>query len=220
MTGEMKVREMQESDREAVMRIFNHYALTSFAAYPNGPLPPQFFMLLREGALSAVVLEDGGGVAGFGLLKPFLPFPVFRKTGMLTYFLAPQEVGKGLGGRLLDQLAEDAKKKGMTMLVANMSNEKRSKHPLPQDPWVFRGRKHCRCRRKIRGSVRSTLDAENGGVNRLPDVAVRFLCVNHATRTTAPLFRAVVMIVVPPPCSFMNDMAACPIPVIPVSPTA
>lgn len=123
MTGEMKIREMQESDRDAVMRIFNHYAATSFAAYPDGPLPPQFFALVREGALTALVLEDDGDVAGFGLLKPFLPFPVFRKTGMLTYFLVPQAVGKGLGSRMLEQLAEDAKKKGMTMLVANMSSK-------------------------------------------------------------------------------------------------
>jgi phosphinothricin acetyltransferase len=123
MTGEMKIREMQESDRDAVTRIFNHYAATSFAAYPDGPLPPQFFSLLREGALSAIVLEDDGGVAGFGLLKPFLPFPVFRKTGMLTYFLAPEAVRKGLGSRLLEQLTGDARKMGMTMLVANMSSK-------------------------------------------------------------------------------------------------
>lgn len=123
MTGKMKIREMQESDCDAVMRIFNHYAATSFAAYPDGPLPPQFFAFLREGAHSAIVLEGDGGIAGFGLLKPFLPFPVFRKTGMLTYFIAPEVVGKGLGGRLLERLSEDAKKKGMTLLVANMSSK-------------------------------------------------------------------------------------------------
>ena len=27
---------------------------------------------------------------GSASLKPFLPFPAFRKTGMLTYFLAPE----------------------------------------------------------------------------------------------------------------------------------
>lgn len=123
MTGEIILREMQESDRDAVMRIFNHYAATGFAAYPDGPLPPQFFVPLREGALSAIVLEGDGGVAGFGLLKPFLPFPAFRKTGMLTYFIAPEMAGKGLGSRLLARLAGDAKKKGMTMLVANMSSK-------------------------------------------------------------------------------------------------
>ena len=123
MAENIKIRDMQESDRDAVMRIFNHYAATSFAAYPDGPLPPQFFVPLREGALSAIVLEDDGGIAGFGLLKPYLPFPAFRKTGMLTYFIAPNAVGNGLGTRLLERLTDDAKMKGMTMLVANMSSK-------------------------------------------------------------------------------------------------
>lgn len=123
MANDLKIRDMQESDRDAVMRIFNHYAATSFAAYPEGPLPPQFFGPLREGAVSAIVAERDGNIAGFGLLRPFLPFPVFRKTGTLTYFLAQECVGKGLGSRLLERLAADAKKGGMTMLVANMSSE-------------------------------------------------------------------------------------------------
>jgi phosphinothricin acetyltransferase len=123
MSDKITIRDMQESDRDAIMRIFNHYAATSFAAYPEGQLPPQFFMPLREGALSAIVLEVDDGIAGFGLLKPFLPFPSFRKTGMLTYFLAPEAIGMGLGSRLLERLTEDAKKKGMSMLVANMSSK-------------------------------------------------------------------------------------------------
>lgn len=123
MKDEMTLREMQESDRDAVMRIFNHYAKTSFAAYPEGPLPPEFFVPLREGAHSAIVLEGNGSIAGFGLLKPFLPFPVFQKTGMLTYFLAPEAVGKGLGSMLLERLERDAKGKGITTLLANMSSK-------------------------------------------------------------------------------------------------
>lgn len=122
MAQEINLREMQESDRDAVMRIFDHYAVTSFAAYPKGPLPLQFFGLLREGTISAIVADGDGGIAGFGLLKHFLPFPAFRKTGTLTYFLAPESVGKGIGSRLLERLAEDAKENGMTMLVANMSS--------------------------------------------------------------------------------------------------
>jgi phosphinothricin acetyltransferase len=122
MSDDIRIREMQENDRDAVMRIFNHYAATGFAAYPEGPLPPQFFALLREGAVSAIVLEHNGSVAGFGLLRPFLPFPAFRKTGTLTYFLAPEAVGGGLGSRLLERLTASAKERGMTMLVANMSS--------------------------------------------------------------------------------------------------
>ena len=122
MAGEMRLREMQESDGDAVMRIFNHYAKTSFAAYPD-PLPPQFFPHLKEGALSAVVLEDDGGVAGFGLLKPFLPFTAFKKTGMLTYFIAPEFTGRGLGARMLGRLVEDAKRSGQKVLVANIASK-------------------------------------------------------------------------------------------------
>ncbi|AGB01444.1 GNAT family N-acetyltransferase [Methanoregula formicica] len=123
MAAELHIRVMQESDRDAVMRIFNHYARTSFAAYPEGPLPLQFFPHLKEGAISAVVIEDAGGVVGFGLLKPFFPFPAFRKTGMVTYFIAPEYTRKGLGTRLFGRLLEDAKNNGMKMLLANISSK-------------------------------------------------------------------------------------------------
>lgn len=123
MTGEITIREMQETDRDAVMRIFNHYAATSFAAYPDGPVPLPFFSILREGAHSAIVLEASGDIVGFAFLKPFLPFPVFRKTGMLTYFIAPDYARKGLGTRLLGRLTDDARKAGLAVLVANMSSK-------------------------------------------------------------------------------------------------
>lgn len=122
MEHDIRLREMQENDCDAVMRIFNHYAATSFAAYPGGPLPPQFFGVLREGTISAIVVEGDGGIAGFGLLRHFLPFPAFRKTGTLTYFVAPESVGKGLGSRLLDRLTDDARRAGIAVLVANMSS--------------------------------------------------------------------------------------------------
>jgi L-amino acid N-acyltransferase YncA len=122
MGDNMAIREMEESDRDAVMRIFNYYAVNSFAAYPDSPLPPAFFANLREGAVSAIVLEYNCDVAGFGLLKPFFPFPPFRKSGMLTYFLAPDAVGRGLGTQLLRRLTDDARKAGMKVLMANMSS--------------------------------------------------------------------------------------------------
>jgi len=123
MAADMHIRGMQESDRDAVMRIFNHYAETGFAAYPDGPLPPQFFPHLKEGAVSALVLEGANGIAGFALLKPFFPFPAFKKTGMVTYFIAPEHTGKGLGALLLSRLNEDAKKNGIRMLLVNISSK-------------------------------------------------------------------------------------------------
>ncbi|MCK9591048.1 MAG: N-acetyltransferase family protein [Methanoregula sp.] len=117
------IRKPRNSDREAILAIFNHYAATSYAAYPDMPVNDRFYEFLQEGTLAFYVLARKEQVVGFGLIKPLLPFPVFMKTGMLTYFLLPEFTGQGLGKRLLEQLTRDASKLGMTSLVANMASK-------------------------------------------------------------------------------------------------
>jgi phosphinothricin acetyltransferase len=117
------VRKTVDCDREAILAIFNHYAATSYAAYPEMPVNDRFFEFLREGTLAFYILEHKTQVVGFGLIKPVLPFPAFLKTGLLTYFLLPEFTGQGFGKTLLEQLATDARKMGMTSLVANMASK-------------------------------------------------------------------------------------------------
>jgi phosphinothricin acetyltransferase len=121
--GELIVRNVRESDRQGIIAIFNHYAATSYAAYPEMPVNDRFFEFLREGTLAFSVLEKTPHIVGFGLLKPVLPFPAFMRTGMLTYFLLPECTGQGLGNLLLEQLTSEALKMGMTSLVANMASK-------------------------------------------------------------------------------------------------
>src|SRR5665647_774129 len=120
---DLVVRKVRESDRDGIIAIFNHYAATSYAAYPEIPVNDRFFEFLREGTLVFYVLEKTSHIVGFGLLKPVLPFPPFMRTGMLTYFLMPEFTGHGLGNMLLDRLTSDALKMGMTSLVANMASK-------------------------------------------------------------------------------------------------
>jgi L-amino acid N-acyltransferase YncA len=121
--GDIIVRKVRESDRDGIIAIFNYYAATSYAAYPEVPVNDRFFEFLREGTLAFYVLEHSRQVIGFGLIKPVLPFPAFIKTGMLTYFLMPEFTGHGLGNMLLDRLASGAIKMGMSSLVANMASK-------------------------------------------------------------------------------------------------
>ena len=123
MEGDVIVREALDSDRDAVIAIFNYYAATSYAAYPEIPVNERFFGFLREGTLAFFVIEHRTGIVGFGLIKPVLPFPAFMATGMLTYFILPEFTGNGLGNRLLERLTVEAKKIGMTSLVANMASK-------------------------------------------------------------------------------------------------
>jgi len=117
------LREVQDKDREKILQIFNHYATTGFAAYPEGPVSLQMFPLLREGAHSFCVVEGETGIAGFGILKSFFPFPAFRHTGMVTYFVHPAYTGQGLGKKMLDRLTQDARTAGISTLLANISSK-------------------------------------------------------------------------------------------------
>jgi L-amino acid N-acyltransferase len=117
------LRKVRDSDRDGIITIFNYYAATSYAAYPEMPVTDRFFEFLREGTLAFYVLEHSQQVIGFGLIKPVLPFPAFMKTGLLTYFLMPEFTGHSLGNMLLDRLTSEALKMGMTSLVANMASK-------------------------------------------------------------------------------------------------
>jgi len=123
LDGEVVVRKVRDSDSDAIIPIFNYYAATSYAAYPEMPVNERFFEFLREGTLAFYVLEHKKRVVGFGLIKPVLPFPAFMKTGMLTYFLQQEFTGQGFGNILLKRLITDATEMGMTSLVANMASK-------------------------------------------------------------------------------------------------
>lgn len=123
MAERVSIRPVRDTDRDAVITIFNHYAAGGYAAYPEQPVTEHFFEYLREGSFSFMILEAPCGVVGFGLTKPFLPFPAFAKCCMLTYFILPEYMNRGLGTRLLDRLTSDAKKQGLMIMVANMASK-------------------------------------------------------------------------------------------------
>ena len=111
-----------DGDAAGVVAVFNHYTRSSFAAYAEVPAPVGFYGALRGGTYAFRVLEDAGAIVGFGSVRPMLPFPAFQGAGLLSYFVAPGHTGRGLGTRLLEQRADDARAKGCTTLVANVSS--------------------------------------------------------------------------------------------------
>jgi phosphinothricin acetyltransferase len=123
MADKVTIREAQDTDRNEILGIFNHYATTGFAAYPDGPVPPQGFHLLSTGALSFCVMEYETRIIGFGMLKSFFPFPAFRHTGMMTYFIHPEYTSQSLGRQMLNRLTEDARTAGITTILANISSK-------------------------------------------------------------------------------------------------
>ncbi len=113
--------------QQEVMDIFNQYIENSFAAYPETKLPADFFQMFLEIAKKypayAIKPEGEEKVIGFCLLRSYSPFPSFRETAEVSYFIAEEYVGMGLGKKALRVLEEDAKKMGIQMILADISSE-------------------------------------------------------------------------------------------------
>ncbi len=109
----------------AVIDIFNHYVANSFAAYPESPMPPEFFHRLlqaTEGYPALVALAESGQVAGFGFLRSVHPASTLRRIAEVTYFISPSFTRQGIGSALVARLVEQAAPLGIDSLVASISS--------------------------------------------------------------------------------------------------
>ncbi|MDD1719776.1 MAG: N-acetyltransferase family protein [Methanoregulaceae archaeon] len=120
--GKVIIREAKEQDRSHVIRIFNYYIEHGFAAFPEKPVPPEFFDLFSSGAYAILVAEQDRTVIGFAGIRPFLPFPAFNRTASVTYFIDPAHTGKGIGSRFLEWLVQEGKKHDIHVLLAQISS--------------------------------------------------------------------------------------------------
>lgn len=114
-------------DRKDIIDIFNFYVENSFAAYPEKILPYEFFDTLLnicQGYPNATAKDISSEVAGFGMLRPYNPMPVFPGQPKITYFIKPGFIGHGIGRTLLDYLVDEGRKKWITSIIAGISSLK------------------------------------------------------------------------------------------------
>jgi L-amino acid N-acyltransferase YncA len=117
--------QMSPEHEKQVMEIFNYYIENSFAAYPESKLPDQFYVKFLEiaQAYPSYVIKKENNVIGFCLLRPYNPFPVFKETAEVTYFIHKDYTGNGLGVMALKKLEDSAKQKNIRKLIADISSE-------------------------------------------------------------------------------------------------
>lgn len=117
---------LAETHRIPVIDIYNYYIQNSYAAYPENKVPYEFFDLMFEKTKGypayAIKKNISGKIVGFCYLKGYHPFPVFKETAEITYFIAPLEVGNGLGKKALQLLEEEGKVMGITQILASISS--------------------------------------------------------------------------------------------------
>jgi len=116
---------MSQEHEKDVMDIFNYYTENTFYVYPEGRIPNQFYSKFLEIGkfYPAFVIKSDNSVIGFCLLRPYNPFPVFRETAEVSYFIRKDFTGKGVGSIALKKLEESASKMGIKRLLADISSE-------------------------------------------------------------------------------------------------
>jgi L-amino acid N-acyltransferase YncA len=126
-SGELTIRQVADGDIPMIAAIFNHFVRRSFAAFPDRELETPVIRELLEQAkpFGCYVVESGRGPVGFGMIRPFYPFPNLMAAGEVTYFLCPGFTGRGAGTRLLGILGARAGELGMKSLVARVSSRNR-----------------------------------------------------------------------------------------------
>ena len=63
---------------------------------------------------------DDGTVSGYASLSPWMPGPIYARTGEASVFLAPDARGRGLGTALLTALLQEAQRLGHHVVIARV----------------------------------------------------------------------------------------------------
>jgi L-amino acid N-acyltransferase YncA len=116
---------LADSDLGAVLGIFNRHVASGFAAYPEDPVSEEAMAALlgQTKGYAAVTAKGSSGVLlGFGFLRPYSPHSTFSHTAQVTYFIDVPHVRRGIGSAILRHLEEEARKQGITKLLAHISS--------------------------------------------------------------------------------------------------
>jgi L-amino acid N-acyltransferase YncA len=116
------IRPARPSDIAAITSIYAHAVNHGTASFELEP-PPEAEMARRQETLLAggfpyLVAEGDGGVLGYAYAGPYRARPAYRFTVEDSVYIAPEELGRGLGRRLLEALIVESEARGYRQMIA------------------------------------------------------------------------------------------------------
>ena len=118
----MNIRDVAESDVEAISAIYAYHVRNGTASYDIEP-PPVGFHLEKIRRIAGfgwpfLVAEEKGGVAGYAYVTQFRDREAYRFTAEDSIYVAPGQVRRGIGGALLEALIERSAGCGFRTMIA------------------------------------------------------------------------------------------------------
>ena len=116
------IRPTSVDDLDAIGAIYAHHVRTGVATFELvAPDPAEWqrrMAAVTEAGLPFLTATLDGRVAGYGYCGPWKARPAYRHTVEDSIYVAPDAVGRGVGGRLLDALLDGCARAGVREVIA------------------------------------------------------------------------------------------------------
>lgn len=118
----MRIRGAATADMEQIAAIYSHYVATSVATLDEHAPPVSYWERrldeVTERKLPFLVAESGGKVSGYCYASPWRSRPGYRHTVEDSIYVAPGQVGRGIGSALLGALLPACTDAGARQMIA------------------------------------------------------------------------------------------------------
>lgn len=118
----MIIRAANAGDAAALAAIYGHHCCHGFGTFEeNAPTADDMAARLagvQRYGLPHLVAEVDGAVAGFAYAGPFRPRAAYRYTVEDSVYIAPEQIGRGVGKALLGKVIADCEALGLRQVMA------------------------------------------------------------------------------------------------------
>jgi phosphinothricin acetyltransferase len=118
----MLIRPATEADSETLSAIYGHHVQHGLATFEEIPPSPGEMDQRRRAivayGLPYLVAEEAGRVLGFAYAGPFRPRAAYRYTVEDSVYIAPDQMGKGVGRAVLSAVLDACEALGLRQAIA------------------------------------------------------------------------------------------------------
>lgn len=118
------IRNMKQTDVEAVLDIYNDVILTSTAVYKykveNLEQRIAWLKAKEQERFPVIVYEEDGQIVGFATYGSFRPYPAFKYAIEHSVYVHKNHHKKGIGSKLMKELIALANRDGYATMIAGI----------------------------------------------------------------------------------------------------
>ena len=120
----IRIRPAADADLDGITAIYNEVIATSTAVFRDDPVTVAerraWLADRRARGFPVLVARDADRVAGFGSFGDFRPWPGYRTTVEHTVHVSSEHRRRGIGGRLVAALIDEARAGGLHAMIAGV----------------------------------------------------------------------------------------------------